>query len=88
MTASTRPVALVTGATGGIGGAIVRALVTDHTVVALGRSLTALQKLGEIPEVRPIACDLLDLDSLATLVRSLDRLDVLVHSAAVSNRFT
>lgn len=83
-----RPVALVTGATGGIGGRIVRSLATDHTVIAIGRSMTALQELGELDDVRPTLGDLLDLDSMATLIRSLHRLDVLVHSAAVSSRFT
>ncbi|QNE36752.1 SDR family oxidoreductase [Leifsonia shinshuensis] len=83
-----RPVALVTGATGGIGGAIARALALDHTVIAVGRDIPSLQSLGEVDNIRATLADLLDLDSMARLIRSLDRLDVLVHSAAMSSRFT
>lgn len=83
-----RPVALVTGATGGIGGAITRALATDHTVIAVGRDANGLQRLGLSENVRPTMLDLLDLDAVRDVVRSLHRLDVVVHSAAMSSRFT
>lgn len=81
-----RPVALVSGATGGIGGAIAKALAVDHRVIALGRDGGRLAALGRIDGVEPTEIDILDLDAVRHLVESLGRLDVVVLSAAVSNR--
>ena len=63
-------VALVTGASGGIGGAIAEALHTQGAAVALsGRRVDALEalaaRLGEGAHAVP--CDLADRDALATL---------------------
>lgn len=82
------PVALITGATGGIGSAIVRRLATDHTVLAVGRNSRLLSQLSSIPGVEAVALDLLDLPAMEAYISSLPRLDVIVHSAAVSDRYT
>lgn len=81
-----RPVALVTGATSGIGRAVVERLVPDHRVLAVGRDREALAQLPEGAE--PVRADLTDFDALPGLVERLERLDVLVHAAAIGHRAT
>ena len=82
----TRPLAVVTGATGGIGRACVLDLARDHDVLALGRDPARLAELAELPRVTVRAADLTDYASLPAVVDDLDRVDVLVHSAAVAGR--
>lgn len=82
------PVALVTGATGGIGRAIALDLAADHTVLAIGRNAGKLSALAATPGVEAVALDLLDLDTVGVYIEALDRLDVIVHSAAISDRYT
>ena len=82
----TRPRAVVTGATGGIGRACVADLARDHDVLALGRDAGRLAELAEIPHVTVRAADLTDPAELPAAVTGLDRVDVLVHSAAVAGR--
>jgi len=80
-TTSTRPIALVTGSTRGIGLAIARDLARTHHVVVHGRSQEAVSALAaELPSATPWAVDLAA-DELE--VPALDRLDVLVHAAGV-----
>ncbi|WP_186417553.1 3-oxoacyl-[acyl-carrier-protein] reductase [Bosea sp. CS1GBMeth4] len=83
--------ALVTGATGGLGGAIARRLHAQGATVALSgtrvEALEALAKeLGERVEVTP--CDLSDRDSVEALVPAaeakLGGLDILVNNAGVT----
>lgn len=82
------PIALVTGATGGIGRAVVEDLARDHRVIAVGRNTGKLRELAEISSnVRPVEADLLDFDALPRLVEGLEGLDVLVHAAAIADRF-
>lgn len=85
-----RPLALVTGASSGIGGAIVAELRATHDVLALGRDEARLAELvGDDGAVNVLAADLRDAATFATggtvfdAVHALPRLDVLVHSAAV-----
>lgn len=82
-----RPVALVTGATGGIGGEIARRLATDHRVLAVGRNAGTLSRISQVPGIEGVSLDLLDLPSMEAYISTLPRLDVIVHSAAVSDRF-
>jgi 3-oxoacyl-[acyl-carrier protein] reductase len=83
--------ALVTGATGGIGGAIARALHGQGATVAVsGTRRDALDALagalGERAHVLP--CDLADKDGVEALVpqaeAALGKLDVLVANAAIN----
>ena len=72
---------LVTGATGGIGSALVPALVSaGHQVIAVGRDVEGLQSLA----ARTIVADLAQVDQLAGAIGKLAALDALVHCAGVS----
>ena len=59
-----RPVALVTGATGGMGGEIVRDLLRTHRVVAVGRDTDALDALAALG-AEPWQVDVTDAAALA-----------------------
>ena len=76
-----RPVALVTGATGGMGGEIVRDLVRTHRVIGIGRNADALDALTGLG-AETWQVDVTDAAALAARTAELDRLDVLVHAAA------
>ena len=72
---------LVTGATRGIGRAVIELLAPTHEVIALGRSASALASL---PVAERVVADLADPSSLASVVPSLDRLDGVVHCAGIA----
>jgi 3-oxoacyl-[acyl-carrier protein] reductase len=83
--------ALVTGATGTLGGAIARALHGQGATVALsGTRREALEALaGELNErVHVLPCDLADMDAIEALVPSaeeaMQKLDILVANAGVN----
>lgn len=83
-----RQIVVVTGATGGIGRAIVEELADDYAVVAQGRDearLISLAKLGE--EIYPVQCDLSDTDAYETTFGLLPRVDALLNVAAIAPRF-
>ncbi|HEX5511369.1 MAG TPA: SDR family oxidoreductase [Actinomycetales bacterium] len=79
--------AVVTGATGGIGSAIARALSQrDYRVLAVGRSQSKLDALvREVASTVPVLMDLSEPVELPGLLRELDRVDVLVHCAGVAD---
>ncbi|RMB62143.1 SDR family oxidoreductase [Tessaracoccus antarcticus] len=81
---SGRPVALVTGSTGGMGRCIVADLAATHDVVALGRNADVLAELEQLDGVVAHAVDITDDTALAGVVGALGRLDVLLHVAAIS----
>ncbi|KQN55529.1 SDR family oxidoreductase [Erwinia sp. Leaf53] len=83
-----RPVAIVTGGTSGIGRAVVTDLATDHQVYALGRSPQALAELESVAGVIPVQLDLIDNAALRQFISQFSAIDVLVHSAAVSERLS
>lgn len=67
-----RPI-LVTGASGGIGAATVRRLVSDGaTVIASGRSVERLEKLAADTGARPLPFDLTSEDSIRDALDGLD----------------
>jgi NADP-dependent 3-hydroxy acid dehydrogenase YdfG len=80
-----RPLALVTGASRGIGAAVAAALAPTHDLLLGGRDATALgavaARLGD--RALPWPVDLTDPDALAGATERIDELDVLVHSAGV-----
>lgn len=83
--------ALVTGATGGLGGEIARALHRQGATVTLsGTRVEALEKLaGELGErVHVAACDLSDAASVEALVpkaeAAMGSLDILVNNAGLT----
>ncbi len=83
-----RPLALVTGASQGIGAATARLLAPRYDLLLGGRDAERLRAVTEEVatgpgEVRAWPVDLTDADALARAVEGIDRLDVLVHSAGV-----
>jgi len=83
--------ALVTGATGGIGGAIARALHKQGATVAVsGRQKDKLEKLAAEfgDRVHVLPCDLADKAQVANLIdqatAKLGRLDILVNNAGLT----
>lgn len=84
MSASPRPLALVTGASRGAGAAIAASLAATHDVLLGGRDVTALSPLAaRLPGSRPWPVDLSSPDALIAGTQGIEHLDVLVHSAGV-----
>ncbi|MFG3441729.1 SDR family oxidoreductase [Nonomuraea sp. NPDC047897] len=80
---TTRPTALITGASRGVGEAVARALAPTHDLLLGGRDQSALARLaGELPGARPWPVELTEVT--AADVEGVDRLDVLVHSAGIA----
>jgi NADP-dependent 3-hydroxy acid dehydrogenase YdfG len=80
----TRPVALVTGASAGIGRAVALALSPSHHVLVGGRDADRIaQVVSGLESAEPFAVDLTDDVALAAAAARIERLDVLVHSAGV-----
>lgn len=79
-----RPIALITGATRGIGRAVADALAPTHHLLLGGRDEQALTDLtAALPSAEPFHADLTDAERLARAVAGIDRLHVLVHSAGI-----
>lgn len=82
---TSRPLALVTGASKGIGSAIAHALAPTHRLLLGGRDPDALAALAaELPDATPWRVDLTDEAALAEATADIGSLDVLVHSAGVA----
>lgn len=84
MTASTLPIAIVTGGNSGIGLETVKLLAKDHLVYAIGRNPATLQALEGHANIKPVSLDITDFAALSAFATPLARVDVLVHSAALS----
>ncbi|RDI29603.1 SDR family oxidoreductase [Lentzea flaviverrucosa] len=80
---SDRPVALVTGASSGIGSAIARSLASTHDLLLGGRDETSLSLLAaELPGAQAWPFDLTNAASAD--LAAVSRLDVIVHSAGIA----
>ena len=79
---SERPIALVTGASSGIGEASVRALAAaGFETIAVARRLERCEALAAQVGGRAAHLDVTDQGSIDRLAASIDRLDLVVHSA-------
>ncbi|MGO4535686.1 SDR family oxidoreductase [Leifsonia sp. 2MCAF36] len=88
MTASdpTRPIALVTGASRGIGRAIAVELGRTHHILVGGRDAEAVDAVvAQLPSAEPYVADLVADLTGGTLPPLPNQLDVLVHSAGVED---
>ena len=86
MPTETRPTALITGASKGVGAATARALSATHDVLLGGRDAAALDRLAaELPGARPWKVEITDDAALAVACADIERLEVLVHSAGVGD---
>ena len=79
-----RPVALITGASSGMGREIARELSRTHRIIAVGRDAARLSAVAAETGSEPWRVDVTDTEGFAERVAGLDRLDVLVHAAAIS----
>lgn len=84
MTHSTRPVTLITGAAGGIGAALARALAGTHTLILQGRDPARLAALAGEVDGQPLLLDLLAPDTFAEALVGLGRVTNVVHNAGVA----
>lgn len=82
------PLALVTGATGGMGQEIVRELARTHRVIAVGRNEPVLDALAAETGCLARVADLTDETALEDLVAGLTHLHVVVHAAAIAEART
>jgi len=79
-----RPVALVVGATGGIGHAVAVALADTYTVWLSGRDEAALRKLADtLPDARCWPVDLASVLNASDVPAQLSDLSVLVHCGGI-----
>ena len=83
MTSLERPVTLITGASGGIGSALARAL-PGHTLILQGRDPARLADLcGSLPDARPLVLDLERPQGFAAALEEVGRVSNLIHNAGV-----
>ena len=80
-----RPLALITGASRGIGAAVAAALADTHDLLLGGRDEAALSEVASgLAGARPWPVELTDYAAVRAAVSGIERLDVLVHSAGIS----
>ncbi|MGW7685618.1 SDR family NAD(P)-dependent oxidoreductase [Kribbella sp. NPDC054772] len=83
MTSSKRPLAVVTGASSGIGAASARYLAREgFEVICAARRLDRIEALAKEIDGRAVQCDVTSADDIATLTAAVgDELQVLVNNA-------
>lgn len=79
-----RKVAVVAGATSGMGWEVSHDLARDHHVFALGRSADALEALARHPSITAVPLDITSESARAEFAATLDRVDVVVHAASLA----
>ena len=78
-----KPLALVTGATSGIGRAITMELVRlDYEAIAIGRRTAVLSEMQAMSGIHPLALDITDREALSAALEG-EQIDVLVSNAGV-----
>ena len=78
------PLALITGASRGIGAAIAERLAPSHDLLLGGRDVALLQALADrLPSARPWPVELTDNTAVRAATAGIERLDVLVHAAGI-----
>ncbi|WP_028478343.1 SDR family oxidoreductase [Nocardia sp. CNY236] len=84
--ASSKPTALITGASRGLGAAIARELAPSHDLLLGARSPQSLRGiLAELPTAQGWPVELTDYPAVAAAAESIQRLDVLVHNAGIAD---
>lgn len=83
-----RPIALVTGASSGMGREIVRDLTRTHRVIAVGRNAERLDAVAAETGATAWRLDVTDHVEFSRRIAELDRLDVLVHAAAIGDHLS
>jgi NADP-dependent 3-hydroxy acid dehydrogenase YdfG len=78
------PIALITGASGGIGSAIATALAPTHSLLLAGRPSDRLDDVAIQLDATTFPLDLTDPDAIEASCEIVDELDVLVHNAGLS----
>lgn len=84
--ATTKPTALITGASRGLGAAIARELAPTHDLLLGARSAESLRGiLTELPDARGWPVELTDYAAVAAAVEPIRNLNVLVHNAGIAD---
>lgn len=78
------PLALITGASGGLGTAIARALAPTHALLLGGRQSSRLAALAAELDATAWSVDLSDENAVLAAAADIGELDVLIHNAGVS----
>ncbi|WP_454199890.1 SDR family oxidoreductase [Nocardia sp. Marseille-Q1738] len=84
--ATSKPTALITGASRGLGAAIARELAPTHDLLLGARSAQALRGiLAELPGAEGWPVELTDYPAVAAAAAPIQRLNVLVHNAGIAD---
>jgi NADP-dependent 3-hydroxy acid dehydrogenase YdfG len=78
------PTAMITGASGGLGSALVEALAPTHTLFLAGRESSRLDEVATRFGATTWPIDLADVDAIPAVVEPIVELDVLIHNAGVA----
>lgn len=80
---TSRPTTLITGATGGIGRAIVKQLAPQHNLILLARASQRLDDLCHEYSAQALAIDLNQPETFTEALSDVDQVTNLIHNAAV-----
>ncbi|WP_330233611.1 SDR family oxidoreductase [Nocardia sp. NBC_00508] len=84
--AISKPTALITGASRGLGAAIARELAPTHDLLLGARSTESLRGiLAELPDAKGWPVELTDYPAVAAATAPIQQLNVLVHNAGIAD---